>query len=149
LAQALWRQGKLEDAGRCFERALSALPSDSRTRGEYAMMLMDAGQWEQVIVQAGEILRATPDDFSAHTMLGAAYEKLGRLDEAATHLEAATRLQPQFAGIMRALGDVYFKQGRFAEAAECFRKVLALEPNSAKVRARLQAAEREMRNPRP
>jgi arylsulfatase A-like enzyme/Tfp pilus assembly protein PilF len=145
LAQALWRQGKLEEAARCYELALSAMPSDLRMRGDYAMMLMDAGQWEQVILQATEILRTAPDDFVAHVMLGAAYEKLGRLDDARQHLEAATRLQPAYAGTIRALGDVYMKQRRFAEAAECFRRMLALQPRSTIARERLEAAERELR----
>jgi Flp pilus assembly protein TadD len=121
------------------------MPSDTRTRGDYASMLMDAGQWERAIAQATEVLRLTADDFSTHTMLGAAYDKLNRLDEACEHLEAAARLQPQFTGTLQALGQVYFKQGRFAAAAECFRKVLALQPHSEQARAGLQAAERELR----
>jgi len=148
LAVAYWRQGKLQEAARCYERALAAMPSDSRARGDYAMMLTDAGQWEQAIVQATEVLQAAPDDFTAHVILGAAYQKLGRLDDACRHLETATRLQPGYSGTVRALGDVYMELHRFAEAAECFRKLLALQPTSANARERLEAAERELRGQR-
>jgi len=148
LALALRSQGKLDEAARAFERFLQTAPSDARTRGEYAAMLMECQQWPQAIAQFSEVLRVAPDDFTAHAMLGAAYDKLNRLDEACTHLEAAARLQPQYAAVTQMLGQVYSKQGRFAAAAECFSKVLALEPRAEDARLGLQAAERELGNER-
>jgi arylsulfatase A-like enzyme/cytochrome c-type biogenesis protein CcmH/NrfG len=145
LAMAYRNQRKLAEAGRTFERFLLANPNDTRTRGEYAGMLMELQQWGQAIVQATEILRVTPDDFTAQAMLGAAYDKLGRVDEACRHLEAAARLQPQYTAVVQMLGQVYLKQRRFGDAAECFRKVLVLQPRAADAQAGLEAAERELR----
>jgi tetratricopeptide (TPR) repeat protein len=146
LATVVRSQGRLDEAGRLYQRLLRATPGDTKTRGEYAAMLMDLQQWPQVIAQANEILRLTPGDFTAEAMLGAANDKLGRLDEACLHLEAARRAQPQYAGVVLMLGQVYMKQRRFAEAADCFRKVLALQPRAEDARLGLQAAEAELRN---
>ncbi len=148
LALAVRSQGRLDEAGHIYERFLQGTPSDTKTRGEYACMLMDRQQWQPAIVQATEILRLTPGDFTAEALLGAANDKLGRLDEACTHLEAAMRAQPQYAAVVLMLGQVYMKQQRFSEAADCFRKVLALQPRAEDARLGLQAAEAELRNQR-
>jgi tetratricopeptide (TPR) repeat protein len=146
LALTMRSQGRLEEAGRMYERLLQGSPGDTRTRGEYAAMLLDARQWQQTIVQATQILLRVPGDFSAETMLGTANDQLGRLDEAALHLEAAQRAQPQCTPVVMMLGQVYMKQKRFGDAAGCFRQVLALEPRAQDARLGLQAAEAELRN---
>jgi choline-sulfatase len=148
LALAVRSQGRLDEAGRIYERFLQTVPTDTKTRGEYAAMLMDRQQWQQAIMQANEILRLTPGDFTAEAMLGAANDRLGRLDEACTHLEAAMRVQPQYAAVVLMLGQVYMKQQRFAEAADQFRRVLALQPRAEDARLGLQPAESELRNQR-
>jgi tetratricopeptide (TPR) repeat protein len=145
LAMAVRNQGRLDEASQLYERFLQGNPNDTKTRGEYASMLMNRQQWAQAIVQASEILRLVPGDFTTEAMLGAANDKLGRLDQACQHLEAARRIQPQYAAVVLMLGQVYMKQQRYSEAAECFRKVLALQPRAEDARLGLQAAEAELR----
>ena len=144
LAYALGRQGKVDEAVQTYERVLTITPADSRTRVQYASMLMGAQRWEAAIAQANQVLAETPGDATAHSMLGVAYATLGRLDEAQTHLEAAVASDPRNANALHALGQVYYKRGLLPQAGECFRKLLALEPRSPRARAALQAVEEQM-----
>jgi arylsulfatase A-like enzyme/Flp pilus assembly protein TadD len=145
LAYVLARQRKTDEAAALYERVLALTPADSRTRVQYASMLMDAQRWQAAMAQATQVLAEAPGDFAAHSMLGVAYATLGRLDEAQAHLEAAVRAEPRNPNALHALGQVYYKRGLLAQAAECFRRALAAEPRFAPARAALQAVEQAMR----
>ncbi len=144
LAYVLSAQRKTDEAAATYEHALALTPTDSRTRVQYASMLMDAQRWEAAMAQANQVLAYAPDDFAAHSMLGVAYATLGRLDESQAHLEAAVRAEPRNPNALHALGQVYAKRGLLPQAAECFRRALAAEPRFEPARAALQAVEQAL-----
>lgn len=141
LADVLARQGKFDAAIQSYERVLALTPEDSRTRAQYASMLLGARRWDAAATQATQVLALTPNDAAAHSMLGVAYSGMERYGEACAHFEAAVRLEPRNPNALHALGQVYTRLGRLDQAADCFRRVLALDPRSERARAALQAVE--------
>jgi tetratricopeptide (TPR) repeat protein len=70
-----------------------------------------------------------------HAGVAQAYADLGRLAEAATELEKAVRLRPEFVDLRVKLASVYRDQGKFADAE---RELLAAcEQNPAYTKARI------------
>ncbi len=65
------------------------------------------------------------------TMLGNAYNELGRLEESIAAHKEALRLDPQDHKAWNNLGVSYRLQGEFAEAAKCYEKALELNPDYA------------------
>jgi len=84
----------------------------------------------------------------AHTETAAVHEKLGRVlgrdlgngPEAIRHLERASALDPENAGILRDLGTAYGVTGDPGKALEVLQRALALEPGNAETLGNLAAA---------
>jgi len=77
------------------------------------------------------ILELEPDNAHALNALGyhfAVHNK--RLDEAASHLERASALEPDDAAIMDSLGWLRFRQGKLAEAKELLTQAYAIFPDA-------------------
>jgi len=82
-------------------------------------------------IETYRLLLATyPDDFAAHTNLGALLRRQGKLNEAIPILEAATKLAPDqlnpFLNLGYALSDVQ----RTADARRAFERAIALQDSS-------------------
>ena len=84
-------------------------------------------------------LKVLPNNFMAHTNLGAFYDQQSRLDLATPHFEEAARLNPNYPEALNNLGSLRARQGRMPEAIELFQKALLINPNfeSAKQNLRL------------
>jgi tetratricopeptide (TPR) repeat protein len=82
----------------------------------------------------------------AETNLGVALERAGRYDDAASHLEAAIRLEPRNARAHVDLADVEFARARYAEAAAAYAEALRLDPGDAVARQSLAMAHFNLAN---
>lgn len=81
-----------------------------------------------------------PGNSRAHSLLGLALEKAGRLEEALAAAREAARLAPAEAEMHYNLGCVLLKIGRPAEAAGSLREALRLKPAYAEAHCNLGAA---------
>jgi tetratricopeptide (TPR) repeat protein len=66
--------------------------------------------------------------------------RLNRLDDAASHYEAALRIQPRNAGAHLNLGVARAKQGRMREAIDEFRRALDIDPGLVEAKQFLDRA---------
>ncbi len=66
---------------------------------------------------------------------------LGRLDSAATVLEAAVLMDPNYAEPMQLLGDTYARLGEYEKARAQYDRVLVLQPGDARATAGLKSVE--------
>ena len=73
-------------------------------------------------------MRLQPDNATAYSNLGFAYDKLGKLPEAIAALQNAVRLKPDDAVAYNNLGASFYKAGRYPEAIEAFTKAVRLNP---------------------
>lgn len=97
--------------------------------------------WERVLAEGGT-------STVSHNNLGAALEKAGRLDEAASHYAEAIRLEPRHARAHANLGNVRFAQGRFADAIPLYEAALRLDPSHEQARQNLALAYYNVANSR-
>jgi tetratricopeptide (TPR) repeat protein len=89
-----------------------------------------AGDYEAAHRRALAVLAERPDDLAALRVAGRAGFELG-LDDAATHLRAATELEPDDAETWYDLASALVEAGDLREAADGFQHVLRLRPGDA------------------
>ncbi len=68
--------------------------------------LAKSGDNEQAAQRYREALTYRPNDVALHTSLGAAFARLGQMNDARTELETAVRLNPNFEPAQRLLGAI-------------------------------------------
>src|SRR5262249_28857265 len=98
-------------------------------------------RWERALAIGG-------NSTVSQNNLGAALEKAGRLDEAASHFDEAIRLEPRNTRAHSNLGNVRFTQGRFDEAIEAYDAALRLSPGLVTAQQNLAAAHYDLANAR-
>jgi tetratricopeptide (TPR) repeat protein len=88
--------------------------------------------WGQYAAAAAEFEQAVDlhPDVESHTRLGAALERLGKLDEAVRHQEAAVALGPTNVDALRNLSAALFAAGRIDEAVQRAIEARQLDPSS-------------------
>src|SRR5207237_596749 len=94
---ALWF-GQVRGTARTLQRAgwiVADLPSGAVPRFLYAVHLKEAGRFDEAAQQFRIGLRFDPDDEKGHYTLANVLLHQSKVDEAASHLEHALRLDPQ------------------------------------------------------
>lgn len=89
-------------------------------------------------------LAVSPDNFMAHTNLGAALDQRGNLIAALPHFEEAYRLNPTYPEAINNLGSARARFGDTAAAIDLFKKALAIRPNYYPAQRNLSIAENEL-----
>jgi tetratricopeptide (TPR) repeat protein len=97
----------------------------------------DIGRAETLLRKA---LDLDPGSKDAHSNLGIALARQGKLDEAIRHYEIALAIDPQYRQAHQNLGAALIQQGRLAEAAAHFQQAVAIRPDYAEARCGLGLA---------
>lgn len=108
--------GRAIDAASAWRKAVELEPADSALRRKLLRSLHAAGQFEESIRGARELLRLNPRSAAGHFYLGAALLELGRYDEAIPSLEAAVRIDPSGNPARVSLATAYLRAGRGGDA---------------------------------
>ena len=74
-------------------------------------------------------LRLRPDIAEAHTNLGVALARQGRVSEAIVHYSESLRIRPDIAEAHNNLGNALARQGRVSEAIVHYSEALRLKPD--------------------
>ena len=102
-----------------------------------------AGQLQQAEPLCRQIVQADASHAGALHLLGLIAARTGRDDLAVDYLDAALRLEPDFADAHNVLGIVLVKQRRLAEAVASFRRAVRARPDHAVAHTNLGNALRE------
>jgi tetratricopeptide (TPR) repeat protein len=108
LAMVLRRAGRVDEALAAFQEAERLMPGAALVQVNVAALLVSMNRLEDAIphferaLQAPDVLRPA----EVHNDLGIVLARLGRLDAAARHFEAAVRLAPDFAAARANLARV-------------------------------------------
>jgi tetratricopeptide (TPR) repeat protein len=95
LGIALGKQGKFDEAIKCFTEALRIKPdAAAHTNIGYALALQ--GNLDEAAVHLAEALRLDPHFAQAHYYFGQVLAQRGKINEAITHFEEALRLKPDW-----------------------------------------------------
>jgi len=103
------------------------------------------GAWKTSESLFSKAVQLNPNNFLAHTNLGAAQLAPEQLKSRVHHFEEAVRLNPTYPEALNNLGMVRAQEGRFFEAKGYFEKALALNPNLAAARSNLIQVDVDLR----
>jgi tetratricopeptide (TPR) repeat protein len=172
LADLYRKAGRTRDAVALCRNGLTRYPHYTTARLILAKALVADGQLAPAQVELDAILEASPKDVPCHRLGAEIQRRLGHIDEAVRHLEAAVALDPSdresqgllgllraagppagdAAGLVRVLSDDTFatvtfgtlclEQGAVEEAAQIFSRILRKNPDHREARDQLEGAVR-------
>jgi tetratricopeptide (TPR) repeat protein len=126
LAYVLAAQGQVEEARRCYDRALTRDPSYRSAYSTPGIPLFLARSYAAAERAFSVTLRLDPADASAHLGLGWMAARRKRWPEVEERARTALALQPDSIDAQRLLGKALRKQGRLAEAIGAYEQSLKL-----------------------
>ncbi len=85
--------------------------------------------WRNEVTLWEDVVKKSPYKARPHTNLGLAYEKQGRIDDAAKKYQTAITHDPDYAIAHNNLGGAYYKQRRFDDAIKAYQMAIKLSPD--------------------
>lgn len=170
LADLYRKAGRTRDAVALCRNGLTRYPNYTTARLILAKALVADGQLAAAQAELEAILETTPKDVQCHRLAAEIQRRLGHIDEAVRHLEAAVALDPsdresqgllsllraaappasEAIGLARVLNDETFatvtfgtlclEQGCVEEAAHIFTRILRKNPDHREAREQLEGA---------
>ena len=170
LADLYRKAGRTRDAVALCREGLARYPHYTTARLILAKALAADEQLGAALVELNAILEVSPRDLQCHRLAAEVHRRLGHIDEAVKHLEAAADLDPgdresralllllraaappsgEAAGLARLLRDDTFatvtfgslclEQGCVEEAVQVFTRILRKDPDHREARDRLESA---------
>ena len=170
LADLYRKAGRTRDAVALCRNGLTRYPHYTTARLILAKALVADGQLAPAQVELDAILEASPKEVPCHRLAAEVHRRLGHIDEAVRHLEAAVALDPsdresqgllallraagppagEATGLGRVLSDDTFatvtfgtlclEQGSVEEAAQIFTRILRKNPDHREARDQLEGA---------
>jgi predicted O-linked N-acetylglucosamine transferase (SPINDLY family) len=160
-AEALARQGNVEQARQIYRAILTKWPADERALAASAKLPEGArdlprerlealiGQYNSgdkagAIDAALQLARDYPDSSALLNVLAMGHRSLGRFDAAAGFYSRLIELQPDRADAHYGLGASHQGRGRFEQAAAAYRRALELKPDLAEAANNLGSSLRSL-----
>ncbi|PYN33078.1 MAG: hypothetical protein DME01_19555 [Candidatus Rokuibacteriota bacterium] len=169
LADLYRKAGRTRDAVALCRNGLTRYPHYTTARLILAKALVADGQLAPAQVELEAILEASPKDVQCHRLAAEIQRRMGHIDEAVRHLEAAVALDPsdresqgllsllraagpsaEATGLGRVLSDDTFatvtfgalclEQGCVEEAAQIFTRILRKNPDHREALDQLEGA---------
>ena len=120
--------------------ALVVLSASAAMAGwEEGVAAFKSGDYTSAASEFQKFVDERPDVYQGHYMLGQVLSKLGRNQEALTHLRKAYELEPGNVGVQLVLGKAYLDSGRYGDAVGILGKI-----NSASLPKAQQTALHQM-----
>ncbi|MFY9557672.1 MAG: tetratricopeptide repeat protein [Blastocatellia bacterium] len=112
-------------------RAVAAqnLPKAARDALDRAIKLARENKSTETIAALQEAIKAYPDYFDAHLLLGGEYLKMNRLNDAISEFESARKINPKDDRVYRGFGQVLMMQKKYALASRVFAEAERLNPS--------------------
>jgi superkiller protein 3 len=139
--ESLRRAHRPQKAAKVYAKWLDADPKDAEMRSRYGQVLREAGDLEEALEQARQILSQggssgenVAQTVVAYNALGLTYYKMGKLDLAETAFRKAADLDAKSAFVWNNLGLVAFDRGHDQEAFLNFQKASELDPKYLQAR---------------
>lgn len=128
LGSALLAEGRVAEAEKHFEAALSISPDHANARNNLGNVLLRRNEIDRAIGEFQRALAINPRHVEAQHNLGIALIRAGRSDEAVAAFEATLRLNPDYAFAHNSLGQALLDRGQAEQAIGHFERALALSP---------------------
>ena len=136
---ALYDQGRLDDAIVAYGQAVDSKPDHSEAHNNLGAALKARGRLEEAIAAFREAVRRQPNYATAWSNLGSALQGQGKLDEAVAAYGEALRVEPEYAMAYYNLGNALRVLGRRSEAIDACRAAVRLKPDFPEAHSNLGA----------
>ncbi len=127
-ANALAREGRLDEALPYYRKALALDPSYVKAAYNWGMALERMGRVDEASAMLARAVEIDPDFFPAGNAYGRLLMKEGRLDEAVAVFERNHRRHPRRREAANNYGLALYKRGRRDEARAVFEEILDRDP---------------------
>lgn len=124
-AQALYRQGRVEEAQERLRESLRCHPTPEAMR-LLARISADRGELAEALEWCDRAIAGQKLAPESHYLRGLILQDLGQMDEAVQSLRRALYLDPDHALVHLALGHLVWRQGRLRDARKHLERALAL-----------------------
>jgi Tfp pilus assembly protein PilF len=131
LGAAYYRQGRMEDALREFQLALSINPNYADAHSDLGAIYYRQGRMEDALREFQLALSINPNYAEAHNNLGAVYYSQGRMEDALREFQTSLLLDPDYADVHHNLGKFYLTSGRMEDALREFQAAVKLKVDYA------------------
>jgi Tfp pilus assembly protein PilF len=105
------------------------VPRAAREALERAIKLAKENKSPEAVTAMKESIKAFPDYFEAHLLLGGEYLKMGRLDDAIAEFEQARKINGKDDRVYRGFGQVLMIQKKYALASQVLGEAARLSPS--------------------
>jgi Flp pilus assembly protein TadD len=128
---ALVEQGKLEEAIRVYQKAVSLEHENAAAHNALGVAYGLAGQFEQAEFELLEAIRIAPENGTVHSNLCKTYTDQAKMEKALTECLEAIRLTPDSAQAYVNTGVVYERTDRLEEARDAYEQAVELDSELA------------------
>ncbi len=123
------RMGRFREALAAGEAAVSAGPADAEAWFVWGDASVAANNLPEAITRFERAIRLSPEHVSARLHLSRIFLKMGRLEEARSHLQAALKADPGDAGVQGTMGAVLLQLSGPAKAIPFLDEAVRLAPD--------------------
>ena len=124
--------GKVDEAIKAYERALSINPNFADAHHNIGNALFEQGKLDQAIEAYKKSLDLEPNNAEAYFNMGNTLQEQGRLDESISSYIRAIRINPNHAGVHNNMGNAFFDQQKLDEAIKAYSKSVNLKSDNSK-----------------
>ena len=130
-ALVLHREGRLDEAAKCYEAALLGDQRDATTLLHLGILRLSQSRISDAEKLLRQALSLAPDSAEVHANLGVAFQMSQRFGEAVRHFEAAIVLKPTLTEAQFGLAACLQALGRYQQAVDQYRKLLEADSEHA------------------
>jgi spore maturation protein CgeB len=141
-AQALFREGPLDEAGKFYQDVLIEDSQNIDALHDLGIIAFQKGNFQTAAEYFIKALTIKPDYPVAQNNLGVAFYELGLRKEAKVCYETALALKPDYAEAHNNLGILFRNQGSGNEAMSYFQKAVELKSDYTEARKNLEELNR-------
>lgn len=151
LGRAYWDRGQIEDATRCYRKAVRLDPRDYNSWTQLSAVLLRQADPEAALEAAERAIVLNPEYSHAHAARGSVLDRIGRYDDAvgsftrAIELEARNR--SEYARSYNNRGQTRLRLGDYSGAVGDFKEALRVAPDDRLADDNLSRAIRLRRSP--
>jgi protein O-mannosyl-transferase len=128
LGNALFQEGKVDEAIAQYQKALQINPNYAETCNNLGNALLEQGKVNEAIEYLQKALQINPDNVEACGNLGNALLHQGKVDEAIEHLRKAVQINPHSANAHDILGNALLQKGNVDGAIAQYHAALQINP---------------------
>jgi tetratricopeptide (TPR) repeat protein/predicted Ser/Thr protein kinase len=150
LGRAQWDAGRVDDAVRCFRKAVRLDPRDYNSWTQLSAVLLRTTDPEAALAAAERALELNPEYSHGHYQRGSVLDRMGRLDDAAAAFTRAIEIEAgeraEYARSYNSRGTTRMRLGDFVGAIVDFKEALRVAPDDRQADANLSRAIRLRRS---